>query len=133
MLHIYGTFFSLPPVYGYALEYSLGENEVCWHQLLSAAVDTTCTVLRLYPGCVDTATCRPGGTPPGSAGGVKVRIAGTNCYLPSGFNLYLHGFLLFLRARICRPLHSSLSAGKFGQTLGFMRYGVRSVLLCTLL
>ena len=34
---------------------------------------------------------------------MKVRIAGTNCYLPSVFNLYLHGFLLFLRARICRP------------------------------
>ena len=48
---------------------------------------------------------------------MKVRIAGTNCYLPSVFNLYLHGFLLFLRARICRPLHSSPCAGTFGQTL----------------
>ena len=58
-----------------------------------------------------------GWDPPGSAGGVKVRIAGTNCYLPSVFNLYLHCFLLFHRARICRPLHSSPSAGTFGQTL----------------
>ena len=68
MLHIFGTFFSFPPIYGYALEYSLGENEDCWHQLLSAALDTTCTVLRLYPGCVDTATCWPGGTPQGVPG-----------------------------------------------------------------
>ena len=61
--------FSLPPpIYGYTLEYSLGENEVCWNQLLSAALDTTCTVLRLYPGCVDMATCRPGGTPQGVPG-----------------------------------------------------------------
>ena len=48
---------------------------------------------------------------------MKVRIAGTNCYLPSVFNLYLHGFLLFLRARICRPLNCSPSAEMFSHTL----------------